>query len=1409
MKKNLFKLMSVGLLGGLLGLVAVPSVFEVKAGATGDLFSLVTDLSTLKDSDQILLVGKNGSDYYATGSYNSSYTCMYMEQLGVEGSDLYVGEGNAKVITLGKSGSNYTFNYKEGDADRKIGACKAPNNNICVTSKSGASFTWTIEDSASLTNAARITNTNTTYGIFQFSYGNNRFSNYKTTSGMSDIFIYKKSGIAKEVRLGETEIEFNVGFTTTVSVEECIGFTPENYSWEVTDGDDVIQIDSGANTSEVVISSLKEGEAELTVDVDGIKASANVTVTNYQYDLTSDKYFITVPGAMLGNDTSYIKDVDFGDNSNLWNFEKAFKGDNTYYLKNSDSKFLTYSEDHIADGKNISEIEVTDSKYNVWTVTYDSTNGYKVLTQTKTHGVRSLATHEEKWFAFDGNNYVSLLETGTFDHYEVTALPTTKQYFVGDTLKPLNCHVMAYYSNGYEAEITKDIVWETLTEGTVAYGTYDASGETINIEMDGLKIYKGDASTFEIEGLKSNLFAGERINKDLLTVSITYILAGNDDIKKVLTKDDYTVSPEVVANDTTSIRFSLAKDPTVYVDKAITVAENHFVSANYVGEGDIISIGTLSYNPTEITGGVELAHNGTSFTYENFGLMPHGELKFEVGKKDGYYTLKDTASNKYLVGDNSSLKFLEPDVKSATKNNDDSQQFNLSITIGGHTKVVTMETSAPADFTYTNAFSSFTYINESAYTGSYITGISDLFNNKLLFDYYDASHGYEITDHVEIKLASWEISGGIFVYSIDTGTVLTDECLFTLSYDDYFEEWVISSKPHQDKQLYFNEQGNKFGFYTSGTNYDPIMIYRDNTKPLQGTLSSVSVSLAPGFETVTVGTAFPWTSALVVTAHYEGGAFSVVPVGGYKVTLPDTSKIGTATGKVFFGQEGHQVEKSFTVKVTGHTTEFDVVCKNPVLVGETYQAHLEVEGHDYTPPVGEPVTWSVSDSTLASIDQNGNVTGLKPGYIDVIATSFDGTHSDFEHIQIYKQVESVTLNKNELTLKEGENFQLEATVLPADASNKKVSYKSSDPSVAFVDEITGLIEAVKKGSATITCSAQNHPERNYDVCEVTVTEGEKIPVTGITLDCNYKEIEVKDTFKLVPTITPSNATIKGVIWSSNHENIATVSSDGTVKGIAKGECVITAKTADGGFTAQCTIKVKTSAEVIHVESVFLSETSKTLNVDDEFTLTATVLPGNADNKSVKWESSNTSVATVDNKGYVKAVGAGNAVITVTTNDGGKTATCVVTVIGPTPTPVHVDSVSLSKTSSTLTVGGEETLTATINPSNADNKNVTWSSSNTSIATVDQNGKVTAIKEGTVLITVTTADGEKTASCAYIITNAGPGPNPDPTPTPTPENREGTIVLASLIGVSTVGIGCAIFIPIGVHRKHIKLGKNKK
>lgn len=169
---------------------------------------------------------------------------------------------------------------------------------------------------------------------------------------------------------------------------------------------------------------------------------------------------------------------------------------------------------------------------------------------------------------------------------------------------------------------------------------------------------------------------------------------------------------------------------------------------------------------------------------------------------------------------------------------------------------------------------------------------------------------------------------------------------------------------------------------------------------------------------------------------------------------------------------------------------------------------------------------------------------------------------------------------------------------------------------------------------------------------------------------------------------------------------------------------------------------------IPVTQITLSKTSSSLSIGNSETLTATVTPSNATNKTITWSSSNTSVASVNASGQVTAVGKGTAIITATATDGsGVSASCTYTVVK------LVNSITLNKTSSTLRLGQSETLTATVLPTDASNRSVTWSSSNTNVVRVSSTGVVTYVGKGTATVTATAVDGSGIkATCTYTITD---------------------------------------------------------
>ena len=261
-----------------------------------------------------------------------------------------------------------------------------------------------------------------------------------------------------------------------------------------------------------------------------------------------------------------------------------------------------------------------------------------------------------------------------------------------------------------------------------------------------------------------------------------------------------------------------------------------------------------------------------------------------------------------------------------------------------------------------------------------------------------------------------------------------------------------------------------------------------------------------------------------------------------------------------------------------------------------------------------------------------------------------------------------------------------------------------------------------------------------------------IPVASVSLNQTEAEMQVGETLQLQAQISPSNATDKTLTWNSSKQSVATVSDAGLVTAVGEGTAKITVTAS--GKTANCevtVIKSDTPVEPVHVESISLDKETAAMEIGETLALTATVLPDNADDKSVAWKSTNPEIAEVDQNGNVTAVSEGSATITATA--GGKSATCQVTVTAAEVPVVHVESVSLDKTDAKMETGGTLTLVATVLPENADDKSVSWQSTNPEIAQVDQNGNVTAVSSGSVTITVTTTDGGRVAGCEVTVTAA--------------------------------------------------------
>ena len=392
----------------------------------------------------------------------------------------------------------------------------------------------------------------------------------------------------------------------------------------------------------------------------------------------------------------------------------------------------------------------------------------------------------------------------------------------------------------------------------------------------------------------------------------------------------------------------------------------------------------------------------------------------------------------------------------------------------------------------------------------------------------------------------------------------------------------------------------------------------------------------------------------------------------------------------------------------------------------------------------QSVTWATSDASVAVVNSNGLVTAMAPGSAVIIVKTKDQGETATCQVEVEARkipVEWVSLSRKALVLTEEQSLRLEAEVGPSDAYNKKLSWKSSDETVAVVDS-DGTVTAKSPGEAIITSITDD--QGKTAACKVTV-KARPVQVKSVSLSHNIVSLVEGDALKLDAFIEPTNATNKDVTWSSSDPSVAKVGQDGNVVAKAPGETVITVKTDDQGKAASCHLIVE--AREVPVNNVTLSQRLLAIMEGDSAILVAKVAPADATNKNVSWVSSEESVASVDSTGTVTAVSPGEAIITVVTDDQGKTATCKVTVKAK---PVQVESVSLSQTIISLVEGDAFRLEAFVGPTNVANKSVTWTSSNPSVAKVGQDGNVVAKVPGEAVITVRTTDRRKTATCRVIV-----------------------------------------------------------
>ena len=393
------------------------------------------------------------------------------------------------------------------------------------------------------------------------------------------------------------------------------------------------------------------------------------------------------------------------------------------------------------------------------------------------------------------------------------------------------------------------------------------------------------------------------------------------------------------------------------------------------------------------------------------------------------------------------------------------------------------------------------------------------------------------------------------------------------------------------------------------------------------------------------------------------------------------------------------------------------------------------------------IVWSSSNEAVAEV-KNGVVTGKSVGTAIITIASKDNPNVNKECIVNVSR----ELDKSTVTAVKSDN-------------NIRVNWSRVAHASSYIlsryNKITGFVGKVYEGSDTefedkdllsgkyvyTVTAVVDKNDANANLYSNSISEESEAviipePVTGIEISNDYQHISmfVGGSGKIRYSVLPSNATNTNVTFKSLNEKVATVDANGVVTGVSEGNADIVITTEEGGFEAKCTVRVD-GIDARGIERV--GDKTVTMGLNQTRQLQVKITPSDTTNKNVQWTSSNNSVATVDSNGVVISKNSGSTIITATTHNGLKTEFFI-----EVETPVT--NITLNSNEINLNPGGTFKLDATVNPSNASNKNIKWISANESIATVDQSGNVTADVAGTTYISAVSADGKVVATCTVNV-----------------------------------------------------------
>lgn len=391
----------------------------------------------------------------------------------------------------------------------------------------------------------------------------------------------------------------------------------------------------------------------------------------------------------------------------------------------------------------------------------------------------------------------------------------------------------------------------------------------------------------------------------------------------------------------------------------------------------------------------------------------------------------------------------------------------------------------------------------------------------------------------------------------------------------------------------------------------------------------------------------------------------------------------------------HQEPTSIELTASGHILDISSAIKSLQIKPTIYPSTANYK---------TGIKWTSSNNDIAVVDENGFVTGISNGDVTITATTENGKTATW-NVTVISTPLSIGLDKENVTLDISTNktYQFKATIYPSTANTDiGLTWSSSDNSVATVNK-DGVVTGVKNGTTVITVVTENQKATSASVTVQTSPVSISISPSSATIDLSAENKSVQ----LKATISPNTTNIKDKItWTSTNNNIATVDSNGLVRGYANGTVTITATTANGKST-KATITVQTSPT-----SITLSTNKIVLEkyTNKNYQLKATVRPTNANvYTNVSWTSSNNGIVTVNGNGYVTAIGTGTATITATTGNG-LSAKCTVVVEN------KVQRITASPNSAAIKVGDTFTSKITCSPSDTTEQIVCVNSNSKVIST---------------------------------------------------------------------------------------------